>query len=85
MSRKELVVGSAPWYIDQAVCLMKLENQVQTFLGLEEATEDVFFRGQRCNMRINDQHSLLIFLDSSQGASSTSSRAQSCLSNLPTR
>ena len=34
-SQKGSVVGSTPWCIDQATYLMKLENPVQRFLGLE--------------------------------------------------
>ena len=54
-SRKGSVVGGTPWYIDQAGYLMKLENLVQTFLGLKEAIEDVFFRTQQCDTTVNDQ------------------------------
>ena len=61
-SRKGSVVWNTPWYIDQAAYHMKLKNPVQTFLGLKEMTEDVFFHVQRCNMTINDQHFLSTFL-----------------------
>ena len=61
-SRKGSVVGSTPWFINQAGYLMKLENPAQRFLGLE-ATEDVFFRVQQCNATTYDQHFQSIFLE----------------------
>ena len=62
-SWKGSVIGSTPWYIDQAAYRMNLENPVQTFLGLKEAIEDVFFRVQQCNTTINDQHFQTISLE----------------------
>ena len=83
-SRNGSIVWSTPWFVDQVAYLMKLENPVQTFLGLKEATEDVFFKVQY-NTTIKDQHFQSISWNSSLAASSTSSRARSCFTDLRTR